>query len=100
WLSLYKYSLTIAFFLLFLISFTIHAFSSLEENNIEQKLEGKKTESIGEYITGSRFWFESFQNWQSEFIAVLSIVVLSIWFRQKGSPESKPVDAPYEETGS
>jgi hypothetical protein len=47
----------------------------------------------------SRFWFESFQNWQSEFVAVISIVVLSIYFRQHGSPESKPVDASFEDTG-
>jgi hypothetical protein len=47
----------------------------------------------------SQFWFESLQNWQSEFLAVLAIVVLSIWLRQHGSPESKPVDAPHSETG-
>ena len=48
---------------------------------------------------GSQFWFESFQNWQSEFLAVGSIVVLSVYLRQKGSPESKPVDVPHSETG-
>jgi hypothetical protein len=48
----------------------------------------------------SEFWFQSLQNWQSEFLAVVSIVVLSIWLRQKGSPESKPVDAPHSQTGS
>ena len=47
------------------------------------------------FVTTSAFWFESFQNWQSEFLAVGSIVVLSIFLRQKGSPESKPVDAPH-----
>ncbi|MFC4687883.1 DUF6766 family protein [Epilithonimonas pallida] len=46
----------------------------------------------------SRFWFESFQNWQSEFLAVASIVLLSIWLREKGSPESKPVDMAHDET--
>jgi hypothetical protein len=49
------------------------------------------------YIQSSRFWFESLQNWQSEFLAVASIVILSIWLRQKGSPESKPVDMPHQE---
>jgi hypothetical protein len=52
-----------------------------------------------QYIGESGFWFESFQNWQSEFLSVASIVILSIWLRQKGSPESKPVDAPHSETG-
>ncbi|WP_228464570.1 DUF6766 family protein [Chryseobacterium antibioticum] len=49
-------------------------------------------------ISESRFWFESLQNWQSEFLAVFSIVVLSIWLREKGSPESKPVDMAHDET--
>jgi hypothetical protein len=51
-----------------------------------------------EFVTTSTFWFQSFQNWQSEFVAVGSIVVLTI-LRQRGSPESKPVAAPYYETG-
>ena len=50
-------------------------------------------------MTTSQFWFESLQNWQSEFLSIVSIVVLSIFLRQKGSPESKPVDASYAETG-
>jgi hypothetical protein len=100
WLKLYSYSLTLAFLLLFFISFFIHAESSRREFNTEQQLDGKPGESFVHYLSNSRFWFESMQNWQSEFIAVLSIVVLSIYLRQKGSPESKPVDASYEETGS
>ena len=45
-------------------------------------------------------WFESFQNWQSEFLAIGAMVVLSIYLRQRGSPESKPVAAPHAKTGS
>ena len=52
------------------------------------------------YMTTSRFWFESMQNWQSEFLAVGSLVALSVFLRQKGSPESKPVDHPLAETGT
>jgi hypothetical protein len=48
----------------------------------------------------ARFWFESLQNWQSEFLAIGAMVVLSIFLRQRGSPESKPVDAPHRETGA
>jgi hypothetical protein len=48
----------------------------------------------------SQFWFESFQNWQSEFLAVAALVVLSIFLRQRGSPESKPVNAPHSHTGA
>ena len=47
----------------------------------------------------SQFWFESFQNWQSEFLSVGVIVVFSIFLRQKGSPESKPVHYPHRRTG-
>jgi hypothetical protein len=53
-----------------------------------------------EYVGRSQFWFESFQNWQSEFLAVACIVVFTIYLRQQGSPESKPVHAPHAETGS
>jgi hypothetical protein len=99
-LKLYRYSLSLAFVVLFLLSFTLHARGSFVNYNEERVLEGKATEDFTEFMGGSRFWFESFQNWQSEFVAVISIVVLSIFLRQHGSPESKPVDAPNEETGS
>ena len=52
-----------------------------------------------DYIASSRFWFESFQNWQSEFLAIGSMVILSIFLRQRGSPESKPVAAAMWQTG-
>ena len=45
------------------------------------------------------FWFQSFQNWQSEFLAVGAIVVLSVFLRQRGSSESKPVHEPHRTTG-
>ncbi len=48
----------------------------------------------------AQFWFESFQNWQSEFLSLVAMVVFSIYLRQRGSPESKPVDAPHSQTGS
>ncbi len=62
-------------------------------------MKGLPPESAGKYLTDSRFWFESFQNWQSEFLSVFAIIVLSIYLRQKGSSQSKPVDAPHSETG-
>jgi hypothetical protein len=99
-LTLYKNSLLIAFIVLFLASFALHVCGSVSDYNHEQILKGDQTVTVAQYLTESRFWYESFQNWQSEFIAVLSIVVLSIFLRQHGSPESKPVDAPDFETGS
>lgn len=99
WLALYKNSLSVAFAVLFVVSFWLHFSGSLSEYNHEQAQTGKSPVTAKEYLSNVHFWFESFQNWQSEFLAVFSIVVLSIWLRQKGSPESKPVDAPYGETG-
>jgi hypothetical protein len=99
WLTLYKNSLTIAFLTLFLASFLLHALGGTEVYNIEQQHNGEPPVTVLGYMATSRFWFESFQNWQSEFVSILSIVVLSIFLRQKGSPESKPVDASVEETG-
>ncbi len=100
WLAVYKNSLSLAFAFLFLLSFVLHLHGSYlkyKDEQIEKKL---PIESLSDYGTGSEFWFESLQNWQSEFLAVFSIVVLSIFLRQYGSPESKPVDAPDSETGN
>jgi len=94
-LTLYKNSLSLAFMLLFLGSFACHAYGTMEQINEEQH----KSLSLFEVMLENRFWFESLQNWQSEFLSVASIVFLSIYLRQHGSPESKPVDAPHEETG-
>ena len=52
------------------------------------------------YITTSGFWNRTLQNWQSEFLAVGSMAILSVYLRQRGSPESKPVGAPHSATGA
>ena len=99
-LALYKNSLSIAFFVLFLFSFLGHFQGSYQHAVEEHMDKGQHVPAISEYLVSAEFWFESFQNWQSEFLAVAAIVLLSIWLRQKGSPESKPVDAPHWETGA
>jgi hypothetical protein len=98
-LKLYENSLALAFLLLFLGSFMLHAIAGARLHSKEQELHGKPTISVSEYLASSRFWFEAFQNWQSEFLAIGSMVFLSIFLRQKGSPESKPVDSPHGQTG-
>jgi uncharacterized protein DUF6766 len=100
WLTLYGHSLAIAFAVLFLLSFILHLDGSWRHDVIQRQLEGDPPLSLLDYLTGSQFWFESFQNWQSEFLAVASLVVLSIWLRQKDSPQSKPVEAPHTQTGT
>lgn len=98
-LKLYSSSLTICFFLLFIVSWALHLYGSLMEHNEQQLLKNQPTDTVLSYLGGPNFWFQSFQNWQSEFISIVSIVFLTIYLRQKGSPESKPVDAPHMQTG-
>jgi hypothetical protein len=96
---IYNHSLSIAFLFLFLISFLAHAVSGVDAYNENAIEHGKSALSVVQYFGTSQFWFESFQNWQSEFLAIFAIVVLSIWLREKGSPESKPVEASHSKTG-
>jgi hypothetical protein len=98
-LRLYESSLSLAFFTLFAASFIWHAYGALLLHNEERLLHGEPPISALELLSSADFWFESFQNWQSEFFAVGCLVVLSIWLRQRGSPESKPVSAPHSQTG-
>ena len=99
-LTVYEYSLAIAFFALFFASWTLHAVGGVAAYNEEAVQHGEAAISVWRYLTTSQFWFESMQNWQSEFIAVAAIVVLSIYFRQRGSAESKPVADPNRDTGA
>ncbi len=100
WLRLYENSLSLALIGLFLLSFLLHAVGGAAEYSDEQLQHGGDEVTALGYIATPQFWFESLQNWQSEFLAVGVLVVLSIHLRQRGSPESKPVDAPHHETGS
>ena len=99
-LKLYEYSLSLAFLALFLGAWSLHAWGGLIAYNEEQIAHAQPAATMSDYISSARFWFESLQNWQSEFLALVGMVVLSIWLRQRGSPESKPVDSPHSETGS
>jgi hypothetical protein len=98
-LKLYKYSLSLVLFLLFTFSFVLHLITSTNENCRKQSAHAEPCTTAVEHLESSTFWFESFQNWQSEFLSIAMVVVLSIFLRQKGSPESKPVHAPHEATG-
>jgi hypothetical protein len=100
WLKIYQNSLSLAFFALFFVSFVLHGIGGAKDYNETQREHDLPQVSTLEYLETSRFWFESFQNWQSEFFSIGMMVVLSIYLRQKGSPESKPVDAGHDETGA
>ena len=99
-LRLYEHSLAIALLLLFLFSFFLHAAGGAREYSQEQLAHGGHAVSTAEFLRTSEFWFQSFQNWQSEFLAVFSLVVLSIFLRLCGSPDFKHVAAPHSQTGS
>jgi hypothetical protein len=99
WLKLYENSLFLAFLVLFLLAIAGHALGGAREYSEEQESHGQPAVSTVEFLETSDFWYQSFQNWQSEFLAVASISVLTIALRQKGSSQSKPVYAPDDETG-
>ncbi len=99
-LKLYENSLAIAFGLVFLLSFWLHAVTGAAAYSEEQELHGAEAVSTWGYVQTSQFWYESFQNWQSEFLAVAAIVGGSIYLRQRRSAQSKPVHAPHSDTGA
>jgi hypothetical protein len=98
-LTFYSHSLSLALLLLFGVAFVLHAISGAREHSIQEVAHGGHAISVIEYLATAQFWFESLQNWQSEFFSIAVMIVLSIVLREKGSPESKPVDTPHSMTG-
>ena len=99
WQRLYQHSLSGALLLLFMLSFVGHLLASWQQHADEQRLHGETVGSLAAYITEPAFWFESFQNWQSEFMAVVALCLLSIHLREKDSPQSKAMTARHTDTG-
>jgi len=94
---LYSHSLSIAFLLLFLVSIALHAIGGAKEYSQEQMEHGEPPVGMLEFAATSEFWFQSFQNWQSEFLSLAAMVYLAVYLREKGSAESKPVGAAHED---
>ncbi len=99
-LKLYENSLALALLALFALSFVLHAAGGARAYSEEQQAHGGAAVSLLGYLATARFWFESLQNWQSEFLSIAVLVVLSIFLRQRDSPESKKVAAPHGATGA
>ena len=99
-LFLYERSLSILFFALFLGSFLLHLLSGASAYSEEEMAHGGSAVTPLQYLSTSQFWFESMQNWQSEFLAVAAIVGASVYLRHKGSAESKPVAESHAHTGA
>jgi hypothetical protein len=97
--AIYSNSLLIVMGIFFIGSWFAHSVTGWSEFNAEQLQHGEETLNWWGYIGTSTFWEQTLQNWQSEFLAIGSMVVLSIYLRQRGSPESKPVGAPHDATG-
>ena len=96
--ALYSHSLGLALLALFAMSFILHLLNSFRAEADEAQLHGQAAPTLLEHLASASFWFESFQNWQSEFLSTAVLIVLGIFLRQRGSPESKAVGAPHAQT--
>ena len=99
-LTVYSNSFSIVMGLIFLVTWLGQSFASWTVYNDEQSAHNDPGVSWLTYVGSADFWQRSLQNWQSEFLAVGTMAVFTIYLRQRGSPESKPVGAPHHETGS
>jgi hypothetical protein len=98
-LSLLSHSLGLTMLLIFALSWGAQFVAGRVSYNSEQLRDLQDPLSWGDYLGAPDFWNRTLQNWQSEFLAVASMVVLSIYLRERGSPESKPVGEPHQSTG-
>jgi hypothetical protein len=96
----YSHSLGLALLALFIGSFVLHWINSFRAEVEEAQLHDQAAPTLIEHLASASFWFESFQNWQSEFLSTALLIVLAIFLRERGSPESKPVSAPNTQTAS
>ncbi len=98
-LRVYESSLSLAFLTLFAASWVGHAWGGWADFVEDRSAHGLSAPSLGGYVSSPRFWFESLQNWQSEFLSIAAMVWLTVYLRQRWSPESKPVHASHDDTG-
>jgi hypothetical protein len=98
--TVYANSLAIAMTSIFLASWAVQSLTGWNEYNADQVEHGDPRVSWTSYLALPAFWESTLQNWQSEFLAVGTMVVFAVYLRQRGSPESKPVGAPHDETGT
>ena len=85
---------------IFFLTWTAQSITSWNVFNEDQREHGEAAIGWSTYLRNPDFWEQTLQNWQSEFLAVGTMAVFTIYLRQRGSPESKPVGAPHSETGT
>jgi hypothetical protein len=98
--TLYENSLLLVMATIFFASWLAQSLNNWRTFNVEQREHDEASVSWGRYLLDPDFWEKTLQNWQSEFLAVGTMVAFTIYLRQRGSPESKPVGAPHDETAS
>jgi hypothetical protein len=98
-LALYSNSLGIVMGLLFLGSWLAQSIAGVAAYNERQLADLQDPIGWGQYLIAPDFWNRTLQNWQSELLAVASMAILTIYLRQRGSPQSKPVGSPHDATG-
>jgi hypothetical protein len=96
---IYRNSLSLAFISLFMLSFILFAFSGAGANNEERALVGQPPISVMAFLLSAKFWWITLQTWEAEYLVITLYVVLTVFLRQEGSPESKPVESSNERTG-
>jgi hypothetical protein len=97
--TIYENSLVLVMTTFWLGTWLAQSLTGTAEYNAEQLDHQQDPVGWSGYITSADFWENTLQNWQSEFLAVGSMAILTVYLRQRGSPESKPVGAPHEATG-
>ncbi len=97
-LFVYSNSLLLVMGGIFVLSWFVQSLAGVVVFNDEQMQHGDATLNWFSYVASADFWNRTLQNWQSEFLAVGSMVAFSIYLRQRGSSESKPVGTPHLET--
>jgi hypothetical protein len=97
---LYENSLALTFFAGFLIALGLHLYFGTLQYNWQQVHTRQPTVTVGQYFVTADFWFNTFDVWQAEFFAIAVLTILTVFLRQKGSAESKPVEESDEKTGT
>ena len=94
--TLYSHSLLLVMVLIFFGAWFAQSVTAWTMYNDEQREHDEPPVSWAAYVARADFWEKTLQNWQSEFLAVGTMVVFTIFLRERGSPESKPVGAPHD----
>ncbi len=94
-----RHSMSLAFLAGFVVTFALHAVFGSWKYNEDQALQHLPATGIGDFVQTSGFWFSVFQCWEAEFAVLGLYVIASIYLREEGSPESKPVEASDDDTG-